>query len=268
MGHKEKFGYSAWTGSSLTTDETKAQQKAKKEALEEYNDPNATYYHNKKVTDHYNKDFPDAPITDEDQQQYESTGTWVPSGEGTLEGNATKQSAYEIELSKKREAERDAAKKKSEALLYGQPNLPISDATRGYVDMMLGTKGEDGKISAGIAQLLGNITQGGQSAHITQPYEIKDYGNYDVDQKYGGRGLDEFANMAGAARNQASILTSGYNKTTIPTSGYNQTNTQAVAGKQVPSDITEAMYSQWRLDQENRNRKKRGSTKKSTTDKT
>jgi hypothetical protein len=251
-GHSTSWWERAWNAS-------KGNKYLKEDALRAGDQESINAYNE---SDHGKED----PITQEDQDNWGEYGSLdAPAG---VEGNATKQSAYEIELSKKREAERDAAKKKSEALLYGQPNLPISDATRGYVDMMLGTKGEDGKISAGIAQLLGNITQGGQSAHITQPYEIKDYGNYDVDQKYGGRGLDEFANMAGAARNQASILTSGYNKTTIPTSGYNQTNTQSVAGKQVPSDITEAMYSQWRLDQENRNRKKRGSTKKSTTDKT
>jgi hypothetical protein len=184
----------------------------------------------------------DNPITQEDIDNWDQYGdTKAPAG---TEGTAIGQSKYEIELSKSREAERKVAQKRAEELLANQPDYTIPESVQGYVNMM-----------TDIGNLLGGITDasgGGSPSYTIQPYTVKNSPGYDVDQKKNSAGgLDAFAQMAGDVRNQVSIPKSGYNKTTIPTEGY--------------SSGGEALYSQWRLDKENQNRKKGNSASQMST---
>jgi hypothetical protein len=194
---------------------------------------------NQEAISHWNDEHTDDPITSQDQQNYQKYGTVDPA-----EGVAVGQTGYEVELSKSREKERKAAQKRAEELLANQPDYTIPESVQGYVNMM-----------TDIGNLLGGITDasgGGSPSYTIQPYTVKNSPGYDVDQKKNSAGgLDAFAQMAGAVRNQVSIPKSGYNKTTIPTEGY--------------SSGDEALYSQWRLDKENQNRKKGNSASQMST---
>lgn len=136
----------------------------------EYEKHNALRAGDQESIDAYNNSTAgkDNPITQEDQDNWAEYGSEnTPTG---LSGNAVKLSQYEIELSKRREAERAAAQKKAEELLANQPDYTIPESVQGYVNIM-----------TDIGNLLGGITDasgGGSPSYTVKPYTVKNSPGY------------------------------------------------------------------------------------------
>lgn len=156
------------------TEKENALQDGSQAAIDAYN--SSTAGHNHPITQE-EVDYLELDGVYGDQDVKTGVDTSIPilSDTNAAGKKATEQVDYEIELSKKREAERDAAHEKQKEFLASQPDKPISEASYAYVDLM-----------TGIGRLLGGITDasGGGSPQYTAPdYKMKQVPGYDIEEE-------------------------------------------------------------------------------------